>query len=105
MVLLWTNPSPMAGYSAQTIPLDLTNYDKVLIVFRFGKETDKYSSEIVEKGYQSVLSAPHISSSGGNFYRYVTLSDNGIVVGQGSQGGVGEVNTACTPYKIYGIRA
>jgi len=94
----------MAGFPAQTLNnIDLSKYDAVLCVFRHGTETDMYSSTIAEKGITTVLSAPHLSASGGNFFRYITPSNSNIVIGQGTKGGYGEYNTACTPYKIYGI--
>ena len=93
----------MAGFSTQTLSINLSKYDAVLCVFRYGTETDVYSSTIAEKDIKTVLSAPHLSASGGNFYRYITPSNSNIVIDRGAKGGVGEVNTACTPYKIYGI--
>lgn len=33
MIGLWTNSSPTSAFSAQTIPLDLSDYDGILLYF------------------------------------------------------------------------
>jgi hypothetical protein len=52
--LLWTNPNPTATFSAQTINLDLTNYDGV-IVCSSRNDNGYYTRTYCEKGYSLAL--------------------------------------------------
>lgn len=39
MVLLWTNPSPTNNFNAQSINVDLSNYDALLIIYYYGTQS------------------------------------------------------------------
>ena len=43
-VLLWTNPSPTSEFAAQTVSLDLTEYNGVIV--EFNKSTNNQKLEI-----------------------------------------------------------
>lgn len=102
--LLWTNPNPGSKFSGQTIPLDLTNYDGVIIEFN------------VANSVNSLLTRAYIKKSDGSQYlsvgglynqsnaksrgRTVSVSNTGIVLGNGYTDATD--NGACIPIKIYG---
>ena len=102
--LLWTNSSPSSNFSAQTVPLSLSSYDAVLIVFLSNTtDLDRQSSMIVMKnGYQHILCTMYLS--GTNYRtRFATASDNGVAF-QGGYNNTSSGNGNSIPYKIYGIK-
>ena len=108
--LLWTNPKPTSEFAAQTISLDLSKYDAVQIVAnRWGQTASGYqlgSFLIADKDKKYALS---VGSGEYMNYRYVTLTDTGVVFGAGGRyttygGSAQTVNQSCVPYKIYGIK-
>lgn len=102
--LLWTNPNPSASFSPQTIPMDLTNYKFLLIGYRYAKEASIQSAQIIIKGIDSVITSPHMSANGGNFFRYINSSDTAIEIGRGVKGGSGDDSGVNVPTYIYGIK-
>lgn len=102
--LLWTNPNPGSKFSGQTIPLDLTNYDGVIIEFNVANSvnsllTRAYIKKSDGSQYLSVggLYNPSNAKSRG---RTVSVSNTGIVLGNGYTDATD--NGACIPMKIYG---
>lgn len=102
--LLWTNPNPGSKFSGQTIPLDLTNYDGVIIEFNVANSvnsllTRAYIKKSDGSQYLSVggLYNPSNAKSRG---RTVSVSNTGIVLGNGYTDATD--NGACIPIKIYG---
>ena len=102
--LLWTNPSPTSNFSAQTVSLDLSAYDAVMIVFLANTtDLDRQASMIVLKnGYQHILFMMYLS--GTNFRtRYATASDTGVTFSNGYNNATAGAGNNI-PYKIYGIK-
>lgn len=102
--LLWTNPNPGSKFSGQTIPLDLTNYDGVIIEFNVANSvnsllTRAYIKKSDGSQYLSVggLYNPSNAKSRG---RTVSVCNTGIVLGNGYTDATD--NGACIPIKIYG---
>lgn len=105
--LLWSNPSPTSEFSAQTISLDLSNYDDVDIVI-YGGQVYRY--HIADSLSSTAFTRAQLS--GANYVelhgRRITISSTGIVFTDGyapygsTQGSVN--NHAAKPYLIYGIR-
>lgn len=102
--LLWTNPNPSASFSPQTIPMDLTNYKFLLIGYRYAKETSVQSAQIIIKGIDSIITSPHMSATGGNYFRYINSSDTAVEIGRGVKGGSGDDSGVNVPTYIYGIK-
>ena len=101
--LLWENGSPTSSFAAQTLDINLTNYDLVLCVFR-NATLDSWVSVIIPVGVQGMLIVPHESASGGNFFRSFYPTTSGISIGEGTTGGVGTNNANNVPRLIYGIK-
>lgn len=105
--LLWTNPSPTSAFAGQTISLDLSKVNKVLIqMYSTIDENYLYSSEIVKDTSSDIFC--------GDVYwfrsRRVTVTDTGVTFANGKNAAygslnsnVGENNTAAIPYKIFAI--
>lgn len=103
--LLWTNSAPSTSFSPQTVTLDLTPYNFLYISFRLGTESDgTKTSALITKDTKFVLIGPHMSGSGGNYFRSVTATDTGVQFESGTKGGVGVDNNINIPYQIYGIK-
>ena len=103
--LLWTNPSPLAsaGFSAQTVSLDLSTYDAVFIVFIANLNYDRMATAICPKksGYNVLTTA--IPSATAVRARNATVTDNGVQFSSGYSG-TSASETSAIPYRIYGIR-
>ena len=98
--LLWTNASPTASFSAQTVSLDLSEYNLVFIT------ANKSTAATAEKTncLCEVGGDAQIQIVGGTLARRVArVRSNGVEFGQGLSGDSGS-NTSMIPTKIYGIR-
>lgn len=100
-VLLWTNPSPTSAFTAQTVNLDLTVYTGVIVEFYHGDAQQYVSSRVYVKKTDDFS-----KKFGGGFVvdaayakNILALNDEGIQFDNGSPN-----NTACIPYKIYGVK-
>lgn len=117
ITLLWTNPSPLSasGFSAQTLSLDLSKYEGVLIesLINTNSTLDGFRMPVyvpkdgvqkyVEAGQLKVV--PPASNFGTTAYtRLVTVTDTGITFSIGYAGASTTSNAACIPYRIYGVR-
>ena len=102
--LLWTNSDATQSFSAQTIPLNLTDFDAVLVGFCVNTSySTRVSSQIVLKnGHESDLS--NVLTGGTTVRnRGVTVSDSGVTFSAGYQNGSSN-NTASIPRWIWGIK-
>lgn len=116
--LLWTNSNPTTGMGQDTIPLDLSDYVSVKIIFKVDASTttmasSRYIEREIEIGYRS--SVDHITPYANQAnvvirQRTFIVETTGITLDQGTQHTVGNTNTytapdttALIPYKIYGI--
>lgn len=102
--LLWTNASPTSSFAAQTVSLDLSGYDAVLIIYKMDTATGTYYSHTCPKGLTMNLVG---------FYNYrgrrgATMLDTGVTFGDGSgastTGSMETNNGMCIPYQIFGIK-
>lgn len=112
--LLWTNPSPTASFSEQTVSLSLSDYSAVEIVYKlFTNQQYNVTGQTVYMNDQTVTIAA--SGSVGFFSGAITLmartasmASTGVHFSVGSVGSV-STNWAADsrpliPYKIYGIK-
>lgn len=118
--LLWTNASPSSAFGAQTVSLDLSGYDQVLIKVRFGTSSgmfeNAYMKHLCDIGETTTIYAfnvPNTSSRNMGLIvavRNANISSSGIVFSAGLTkaanitGNPSTDNSACIPYAIYGIK-
>lgn len=114
--LLWTNSSPSAAFAAQTIGLNLSEYDEVEIVATFlGNIVNTYSVRCpVGAGsnlaYQllNTETATNASTFINGVARDFSVNTSGITFGNGQMTYNGNAYTnwsdRAIPYKIYGIK-
>ena len=99
---LWINPSPSSAFAGQTVSLDLTDYNMVLILFKWKSSDADTGSTIIPKGYAGYVGAPYTSAN--RYQRTITnVSNNGVIFDNGVIGGSYD-NTSCVPIFIYGIK-
>ena len=100
--LLWTNPNPTASFSAQTISLDLSNYDEVEI------EAKQLASgtiiQLCRVGIGKQTKCLFRDGNANNFYtRTFVVSASSIQFGDAYYNST-VTNTDCVPVAIYGIK-
>lgn len=110
MTLLWENSNPTANFTAQTISLDLSEYDAAYIVYKSSTGNILWSGIILK---DDALNYPRfITNSGANtrwFSRTIRVNDTGAVFadcGRFTQGtsGTTTTNDSMIPYRIYGVK-
>lgn len=103
--LLWTNPSPSSAFSAQTVSLDLSQYDSILIELLIDTANQKVTSKtLIKIGDSNIACGRSNSSTDTGAARIVTsVTKNSIVFGNCLLNSA--VNNGCgIPYKIYGAK-
>lgn len=103
--LLWTNQNPTSTFAAQTVNVDLTNYDSVLCIFRGEKGTGSLKDlrvwSFTTKGFQGNANYFWGDASKGG-HRTWTTSNSGVQFGTGYNYGSSN-NDVFIPLVIYGI--
>ena len=115
--LLWTNPSPTTAFVAQTVPLDLSNYDAVKIVALFVENTNSsFVTELpvgsedraISYFYLNTTNTTNASTFLNGCSRTASVSTTGITFGKGQMIYIGnsyvDWNNRAIPWKIYGIK-
>lgn len=109
--LLWTNPNPTAAFGAQTVTIDLTAYNGVIIKFR--KSNTVSYSIYVPKITITSDNCPAVANpvgtswrENGASYRLVTaISDSGITFSRGGfADGTAFNDNVLKPLQIYGVK-
>lgn len=106
--LLWTNPNVHAAFPAQTISLDLSNYDAVLIKMTVNnlsqyESTTTEGTSICFKGRAVASFNGIINNNYFNLLRVATVSNSGIDFSAGYANMVTNDNYA-VPLQIWGIK-
>lgn len=104
--LLWTNPNPNSSFSAQTLSLDLSGYDFILVatayyIYFAGKHYAWNLLKVDDAFTQQLMVVRESNMSS----REVTVSGTGIVFGGGKINTSGVTGNECAvPEFIYGIK-
>ena len=99
-VLLWENPNPTSGFTAQTVTLNLVEYDGVII------ECGNADGNIVTRVKANKNEANDFGGgaySDGSKTRNFSLTDTGVTFKTGNSDSSSNI-TAIIPRKIYGYR-
>lgn len=115
--LLWTNSNPTAAFSAQTIYLDLSNYDAVKIVALFVENTNSaFTCELpvgsADRAISYFFLLTATSSDAAHFIngvsRNASVGTDGIAFGSGqmvyNSASYVDWNNRAIPWKIYGVK-
>lgn len=98
--LLWTNQSPTSSFTAQTVSLDLSDYDAVEIYAKRLISVDGFIETRVSVGTVGAICGIYGSNG---LYRSATVSTTGIVFASCYTDGVAN-NDYLAPVYIYGIK-
>lgn len=106
MDLLWTNPSPTANFAAQTVSLDLSEYDLFMLVSRdtTGGDTCNMVFALPNTTVRMFFITDSGTTNRNTGYRRATISGTGVQFLEGYQGNSTSNNALCIPYQIYGIK-
>ena len=101
---LWTNTDPTAAFDAQTISLDLREYEAVLITVRAGRTDGQYWSGFCFKDDSSVFASisSKLVSSTDVHSRGAKMTDSGVEFSTGYKGSTSGTNLAI-PIYIFGV--
>ena len=104
--LLWTNSSPTSNFNAQTISLDLSEYQYIFVVTRTSTELDDTHRTI---GLFNVLDdvptlPAKIACTGGSATRQVYATSTGVTFSNATFTGGSQNNSSVIPLYIYGIK-
>ena len=108
--ILWTNPSPGAAFSAQTVVLseDISNYDFCIVMARYTYWQDSYKSTVViPNGWKQSIMAAQENNGATLTYRDCTISGSSCTFGNGwyhAGGSNGNGGSYCIPVLVYGIK-
>lgn len=109
MDLLWENASPTASFAAQTLTLDLSDYDSILCVGKVSTGTLRDVPPAMAKvgGTDAMITAP---ISGKSYRRILNATTSGVTFNAGesfssyASATMGSDNTCLIPNRIYGIK-
>lgn len=89
---VWTNASPTSAFPNQTLKLNLSSYDFVIILFKLDKNGRVTSPAITPVGHAGV-------SAYGNNMRYFLVHTNDITFDS-----VSPSTSVMIPYAVYGVK-
>lgn len=118
--LLWTNPDLTANFAAQTVELDLSDYDEVEIEFvlwtgdprscciRRGSKGEECIASTIASNSTKGNTGNTFASTIINQMRAFTANDTGVTFSQAVEATAGAnfgvQNHSLLPYQIYGIK-
>lgn len=112
--LLWTNASPTSSFSAQTISLDLSRYDAVEIVCRYGATDDTRTRYMCDVGSSTPMYWFYYAGTDGKYTgvrsrNEVSVSTTGVTfdtcTGKSGNSSTSTANNGyIIPIEIYGIK-
>lgn len=104
--LLWKNSAPNTSFAAQTITVDLENYNTLVLIFKYWTTSSSYRSPrfipITEELFGTTCSIEEVDSSKA-IDRVITINKQSIVFGDCTDLSTSKVdNTKFIPLFIYG---
>lgn len=105
IVLLWQNASPSSDFAAQTVSLNLADFDLVMMIVRYTTSNNRSAGFICPVGADGML----FLALNVNIFRYYSASVSGVEFQKGQKvvsydGNSSDLNKACIPTAIYGIK-
>ena len=105
-VSLWDNPDPSSNFSAQTVPLDLSDWTFIAIVTQYSTTSDNESVHLIRVGGKSSMDTGSIASTMYFTKRSATVTSSGITFTTGYRNTTGTSGANyCIPVAIYGVSA
>ena len=108
MDLLWTNASPDSDFAAQSLSIDFSSYQLVLIYWHTFMGKDSYATTpliIKNKTTRAMSHRPSASDDMQYGVRRTVLFDDSTITFSTGWDNNGSTAAALIPYQIYGIKA
>lgn len=104
--LLWTNASPTSAFAAQTISIDLSAYDFVMVVYQHWTSSDVNNSAFCRVGQYGRLLSHDYTLAYRDYHPETTgvYFNIGLVVATYNNSNVNQNASAVIPLQIYGIK-
>lgn len=104
--LLWENASPTSDFAAQTIPLDLSGYDFVMVVYKHWTTENVNNSAFCRVGQYGRLLSHDYTLAYRDYHPETTgiYFNVGLVVATYNNSNVTQNTSAVIPLQIYGIK-
>lgn len=103
MCRLWENPNPASSFAAQSLSMDLSDYDGVSILYHNQTDGAYYlNTGFIPKGTKSVLWYGY--QSGNHFHRPFIANDSGVTFESTQYSGGSSSVSFGIPAVIYGIK-
>lgn len=104
--LLWTNASPTSGFAAQTISIDLSAYDFVMVVYQHWTSSDVNNSAFCRVGQCGRLLSHDYTLAYRDYHPETTgiYFNIGLMVATYNSSNVNQNASAVIPLQIYGIK-
>ena len=103
--LLWTNENPTSSFASQTLELNLSAYDYVVLVVKVSTSLDyKARTNIilpVGEEYYDTSKLPVISTNASKNVRSVIARTTGVSISDATNANNAKNNQLIIPYKIY----
>ena len=100
MKLLWRNASPTSDFSAQTLTLDLSEYDAAIVSYAQSRNDGRISSSILCMKDRSISIGAY---RGASIKRTCEVMETGVKFGDASSSS-GNTNSSIVPYEIFGVK-
>ena len=102
---LWTNASPSSAFAAQTVQVDLSEYDAAVVMFYNDKDS---STDIFSIGYKGGADGTMLSFYNYRNRRTYSVTATGVTFANGQNasqtGSLSGNSSAAIPVRIYGVR-
>lgn len=104
--LVWTNASPTSAFAAQTVQVDLSGYDFVMVVYQHWTSSDVNNSAFCRIGVYGRLESHDYSLAYRDYHPETTgvYFNTGILVTSYGNSSVQRNTSAVIPLQIYGIK-
>ena len=101
---LWDNPDPSSNFSAQTVPLDLSDWTFIAIVTQYSTTSDNEAVHLIRVGGKSSMDTGSIASTMYFTKRSATVTSTGVTFTTGYRNTTGTTGANyCIPVAIYGV--
>lgn len=102
---IWINNSPNSSFSAQTVPLDLSNWNMIAILCKTSTDGTGYNiTFMVTDGNTYILTVGNIATTQYFYKRGASADSTGVTFQTGNRNNSSTQGTNyCIPLAIYGV--
>ena len=103
--IVWENPAPSSDFQSQTVAIDLSDYDMVMIECKMSTSGTSRSEHFVRVGKMAIMAMQNLAGSAYTYKRQATVGTAGIAFTTGYRNTTDNTgNSYLVPLVIYGIK-